>query len=138
MEKFSFGKEECKNLIAMIKSPDESNHEIAKTILESLDIEENLQWVFIIIVFAGKSERFWMHNNFYNELTKRFGSFLQASLENRAMSLTLLNTVLPNEVKLKSPYVELYFELYFLEMKKSLNQYGYDFVNEIQIKAKDE
>jgi hypothetical protein len=79
-----------------------------------------------------------MHNNFYTNLTKRFGSFLQASLDNRTMSLTLLNTVLPNEVKLKSPYVELYFELYFLEMKKSLNQYGYDFVNEIQIKAKDE
>lgn len=138
MEKVKFGKEECKNLIAMIKSSDESNHEMAKTILESIDIEENLQWVFIIIVFAGKSERFWMYNTFYNELTKRFGSFLQASLDNRSMSLTLLNTVLPNEVKLRTEYVELYFELYFLEMKKSLNQYGYDFVNDIQIKAKDE
>ncbi len=134
---FKLNKEECKNLIAMIKSSDESNHEIAKTILESINMEDNIEWAFIIISFAGKSEKFWMHNNFYTELTKRFGSFLQVSLENRSMSLTLLNSVLPNEFKYgNSPHVELYLELYISEMKNALIKFGYDIIGDLEVKKK--
>lgn len=138
MSDLILNKQECKNLIEMIKSKDPSNHEMAKTILASLDLDKNLEWVFIIIAFANKNERFWIDNDFYRQLTKRFGSFLNLSLENRTMSLTLLNSVLPKEVKGKSEYVELYFELYFSEVEKNMNAYGYEFVNKIEIKFKHE
>jgi len=106
--------------------------------LASLDLDKNLEWVFIIIAFANKNERIWIDNDFYRQLTKRFGSFLNLSLENRTMSLTSLNSVLPKEVKGKSEYVELYFELYFSEVEKNMNAYGYEFVNKIEIKFKHE
>jgi hypothetical protein len=137
MEKVKFGKEECKNLIAMIKSPDESNHEMAKTILESLDMEDNIEWAFIIISFAGKTEKFWNGHNFYNELTKRFGSFLKLSLENRSMSLTLLKSVLPNTCD-NEIYIELYLELYILEMKNTLIKFGYDVIGDLEVKKRYE
>jgi hypothetical protein len=37
-----FNKDECKNLIAMIKSSDESNQEIGKTLLETNNLEQNI------------------------------------------------------------------------------------------------
>jgi hypothetical protein len=132
---FKLNKEECKNLIAMIKSSDESNHEMAKTVLESLDMEDNIEWAFIIISFAGKTEKFWNDNHFYNELTKRFGSFLKTSLENRSMSLTLLNSVLPNAIG-NEMYIELYLELYISEMKNTLIKFGYAVIGDLEVKKK--
>lgn len=133
---FKLNKEECKNLIAMIKSSDESNHEMAKTILESLDMEDNIEWAFIIISFAGKTEKFWMHNNFYTELTKRFGSFLHTSLDSRSVSLTLLNSVLPFGGTDNEMYIELYLELYTSEMKNTLIKFGYDVIGDLEIKKR--
>ncbi len=135
MSDFKLNKEECKNLIAMIKSSDESNHEMAKTVLESLDMEDNIEWAFIIISFAGKTEKFWNGNHFYDELTKRFGSFLKLSLQNRGVSLTILKSVLPNTFD-NEVYIELYLELYILEMKNALIKFGYDVIGDLEVKKK--
>jgi len=53
------------------------------------------------------------------------------------MSLTLLNSVLPNEFKYgNSPHVELYLELYISEMKNTLIKFGYDVIGDLEIKKR--
>ena len=128
-----FNKDECKNLIAMINSSDESNQEIGKTLLETNNLDQNIQWAFIIMIFSNKPKEFWVNTTCYDELYKRFGNHLLIALKDNAKSLTLLYIILNNN-SLQSSCIELYFELYFSNIKKGLNEYGYDFVNEIQIK----
>jgi hypothetical protein len=135
---FKLNKEECKNLIEMIKSSDQSNHEMAKVILDSLEENDtNTAWVFIIIVYSGKDSHFWLEVKFYKMLNVRFGEFFQQSIRNanRSVSLTLLTTILA-KTKDNSKYIELYLEMYLMEMKKGLMKFGYEVIGDLEIKAK--
>jgi hypothetical protein len=51
------------------------------------------------------------------------------------MSLTLLNSVLPNAIG-NEMYIELYLELYISEMKNTLIKFGYAVIGDLEVKKK--
>jgi hypothetical protein len=134
MEKVKFGKEECKNLIAMINSPDESNSNLAHTIIDSLDINDNLFWIFMVFIFSGKDETYWEKNKFYDALNLELGFNFSLCFKDKQKVLNVIEyfIVCPDHTEC----ITFYFEMYVEVVKTKLEKFGFEFEGNLKIVKK--
>ena len=134
MEKVKFGKEECKNLIAMNNSPDETNSYLAHTIIDSLDIEENMFWIFMVFIFSGKNEAYWEKTKFHKVLYIELGYTFSMCFTDKQKVLNVIEyfKVCPDY----NECIIFYFEMYVETVKTKLEKFGFEFEGDLKIVKK--
>ena len=131
MSDLILNKEESKNLIAMINSSDESNSNLAYTIMDSLSIEDNMFWVFMVFIFSNKDEKYWEKSKFYNALYEQLGFTFSICFTDKQKVLNIIEyfSIAPDY----NDCIIFYFEMYVETVKTKLEKFGFEFEGDLKI-----
>jgi len=114
-----FNKEETKNLLNMLKSPDEENAIIAFESLNNVDIKTYIGELIVLYKFGKQTNAVWEAN-----CPKCFTAISKAIDINRTLSSgQCLSAMTFNKVSMYS--IELFMELFTENMVGFLGQMGY-------------
>ena len=128
-------KETLKNIINMIKSPDEENRYLAFQSLESMDLKNNVGELALIYKFSKRPSIVWEHEAPHAfQLLKPF-----VKREDQDLGLTIGHCLSIITSKLSShTTVELFMELFTEEMIHLIEAVGYPVEQyEIDLKLKE-
>lgn len=131
MSKMVFDKEETRNLLNMLKSPDQENHVVALSALQNVDTNKYIGELLVMYKYSGITKDKW----------KEAGKKVQDKLNKIVgeISLTSPRTLkLITEHKGSKASIELFMEYFVRDMTSMLEQIGYPTESfEININLKD-
>jgi len=133
MEKIKFGKDETRNLLHMLSSPDEENAVIAFKAIENADLQNYIGELVVLFKFSKLRQEQWE-----KEAPKAWGILQNFFTDKSIMSSSRCLSVI-RESNGSKEAVELFFEFFVVDMLGFLEQLGYPSDSiEINIKLKDE
>jgi hypothetical protein len=114
----TFNKEETKNIISMLQSPDKDNHHIAFQSLSALDFENYKGELIVLYKNAGHNLKYWQEHclKAYEVLINLIP--IEVLTSPKALSLIIAN-------KGSDASIELFMEYFVLDMTKMLDAIGY-------------
>lgn len=116
-------------LYEMIDSSDKSNFELAVQIIENMDYEDN--FVYILFLFRSASKQ---SKGMWSELAPKSYAFCESLRTQYSMNIIGLHNTLKGRV---SPEQERFVDRQFAtQLMKTLHNYGYDFIEDIEFKIK--
>jgi len=136
MKKMIFDKDETKNLINMLKSPDAENHVVAFEALKNVNIKKYIGALIEIYKFGGHCKNSWLENSpaVINKIEKIMinnGVSLEKLTSPQTLSLITKGQGSPASI-------ELFMEYFIQDMTSVLEGLGYPIDKlSIDIKLKD-
>lgn len=130
-------KDEVKNLVNMMRSPDEENKYLVYKVLEDLDLEKNLGEVLVIFRYGNYKLEEWE-----NKCKKVHGFIVQklydynGEWDSKPTTSDLLSLLTKNNASKDS--IELFLEYFMMNLGRMLDNMGYPTDQfELTIKLKD-
>lgn len=128
-----------KNLIRMLNSPDEENAIVALECLNNVDFKENMVLIMCLYKNCRHSEKFWIENAnaIYNKLKDI--SMIEDSSSYRHQAKAMTNRRILEKAKehdASNEQIKVFAECVTEELLIGLEQYGYDFIESINITIK--
>jgi hypothetical protein len=127
----NFNKEETKNLLNMLRSPDKDNHVLAFETLKNVNVKNYTGELIVMYKYSGHALKYWQENclKAYKELIKYVPDFTLTSPK----TLSLIK-----ENKGSNASVEVFMEYFIKDMTKMLESIGYPTDSfEVNIKLKE-
>lgn len=133
MERVKFGKEETRNLLSMLSSPDEENAAIAFQAIENADLTNYVGELIVLFKYSKIAQSVW-ESQAPKAWMKLQNYFVDKSNMSSGRCLSVMT-----DCKASKESIELYFEHFVTDMIGFLEQLGYpaDRFN-INIELKDE
>lgn len=128
----SFDKEETKNLLNMLRSPDVDNHVIAFESINNVDLKNYIGELIVLYKYSRHKLEYWQEGCLkgYKELIKHVPDYQLTSPK----TLSLIS-----EKKGSSASVEIFMEYFIKDMTQMLEQIGYPTdAFEINVKLKED
>jgi hypothetical protein len=118
-------------LLKMLNSTDEGNSELAMSLLESVDFKKNL---VLILLLYKKSTRLYVE---WKERAPKLSAKMQRAGLQQGCPLTYKDILkIMQDKKVAEEQVALFVQAVNNSLQKDLCQYGYDFIEKIQITIK--
>ena len=113
-----FDKEETKNLLNMLRSPDVDNHVIAFESINNVDLKNYIGELIVLYKYSRHKLEYWQEGCLkgYKELIKHVPDYQLTSPK----TLSLIS-----EKKGSSASVEIFMEYFIKDMTQMLEQIGY-------------
>lgn len=127
-----FDKEETKNLLNMLRSPDVDNHVIAFESINNVDLKNYIGELIVLYKYSRHKLEYWQEGCLkgYKELIKHVPDYQLTSPK----TLSLIS-----EKKGSSASVEIFMEYFIKDMTQMLEQIGYPTdAFEINVKLKED
>jgi len=128
----SFDKEETRNLLNMLRSPDVDNHVIAFESINNVDLKNYIGELIVLYKYSRHKLEYWQEGCLkgYKELIKHVPDYQLTSPK----TLSLIS-----EKKGSSASVEIFMEYFIKDMTQMLEQIGYPTdAFEINVKLKED
>ena len=131
-------KDEVKNLIGMLKSPDKDNRLVAFKIIEDLDLKKHVGEIMVMYKFGEYNLESWEADckPVHEFIVKRIEKF-NGDWEHKLSSGEILSLMTANKSSKQS--IELFLEYFIRTMTKMLDAMGYPTDKfELNIKLKED
>tara|TARA_R110000868_G_scaffold264505_1_gene523130 strand:+ start:45 stop:440 length:396 start_codon:yes stop_codon:yes gene_type:complete len=131
MVKTAFNKEETRNLLNMLQSPDEENHIIVFEALKNADLSNYFGELMVLYKFSKLGSDKWTKN------CKKVYSLIEEHTNGKTLTSANCLGIMTNARSTKES-IELFMEYFVRDMTGFLGQMGYPTEKfEIEIKLKD-
>ena len=125
-------KEKYQNIVGMLRSPDEENKNVALTIIDQLDFEDNITKILLMKKHSDSNNKLWEAH-----APKVFAKLKQISNLDMEKHLTYKNVLSAiTQLKVPAEAFEFYMRDFSDYLLTQVKHMGYDYIESMEITVK--